>query len=98
MATIYKRFEIHASVNQVWTKMPDLSHVYTLFGMLANAELQGDTRVCRTQDGEQLKKLIVSVDPNQKRLVYSITESPFDFEFHCASWQAVPNGDGTIFE
>lgn len=98
MATIHKQFQVNAPIEQVWSKMSDLSSVHTLFGMLQNTALEGDQRVCRTQDGGELKELIVSIDPGQKRLVYAITESPFNFEFHCASWQAIPNGESTIFE
>ena len=71
MATIHKQFKINASVDQVWEKMSDLSNVHTLFDMLANAELKGDIRVCRTQDGGELKELMVNIDPDQKRLVYT---------------------------
>ena len=71
MATIHKQFKINASVDQVWEKMSDLSNVHTLFDMLANAELKGDIRVCRTQDGGELKELIVNIDPDQKRLIYT---------------------------
>ncbi|MEM8676722.1 MAG: SRPBCC family protein [Cyanobacteria bacterium P01_G01_bin.67] len=98
MATIHKQFKINAPSDRVWQKMSDLTGVHSLLGMLTNAELYGDTRVCQTQDGNSLKELIVSVDSKQKRLVYAITESPFSFEFHVASWQAIPDGDSTVFE
>lgn len=98
MATIHKRFKINASADKVWEKMSDFSNVHTLFNMLSNAQLNGDVRVCRTADGGEMKELMVSADHLQKRLVYSITESPFDFEFHCASWQAIAEGSHTIFE
>ena len=98
MATIHKQFTIDAPIDRVWSKMSDLVGVHSLLGMLTNAEVDGDIRVCQTKDGASLKELIVSVDSEQKRLVYAITESPFNFEFHSASWQAIPDGDGTIFE
>lgn len=98
MATIHKQFKINSPIDKVWEKMSDVSNIHTFVSMLANSELQGDTRVCTTQDGAQIKELIVSIDSNQKRLVYGITESPFDLQFHSSSWQAIPDGDATIFE
>lgn len=98
MATVHKQFKIDAPADQVWAKMSDLSGVHFLFGMLENATLDGDTRTCTIAEGGELKELMVSVDPELKRLVYSIVESPFGFSFHSASWQAIPDGEGTIFE
>ncbi|MEM6433405.1 MAG: SRPBCC family protein [Cyanobacteria bacterium P01_D01_bin.115] len=98
MATIHKQFKINAAVDHVWKKMSDVSNIHTFLSMLANSELQGDTRVCTTQDGAQVKELIVSIDSDLKRLVYGVTESPFGLEFHSSSWQAIPDDDGTIFE
>ncbi len=98
MATIHKQFKINAPIDQVWANISDLTNVHTLFSMLDNTEIKGNTRTCRIQDGGELKELIISVDETKKRLVYAITESPFNFEFHCASWQVIPGNDGTIFE
>lgn len=98
MATIHKKFKINAPIDRVWSKMSDLAGVHSLLGMLTNAKVDGDTRVCQTQDGVSLKELIVSVDKEQKRLVYAIVESLFNFEFNSASWQVIPDGDRTIFE
>ena len=36
--------------------------------------------------------------PILKNWYYAIIDSPFNFEFHGASWQAIPDGEGTIFE
>lgn len=98
MATIHKRFKIDAPVEQVWVKMADLSGVHALFGMLDDAEMEGNSRICKINGGGTLKELIVSVNPDLKRLAYSIIQSPFGFDFHSASWQAIEDGDGTTFE
>lgn len=98
MATIHKQFKINAPSDRVWSKMSDLAGVHSLLGMLTNAKVDGDMRVCQTHNGASLKELIVSVDNKEKRLVYAIIESPFNFEFHSASWQAISDGDRTIFE
>ncbi|MEM7762362.1 MAG: SRPBCC family protein [Cyanobacteria bacterium P01_A01_bin.40] len=98
MASIYKQFQINAPSDRVWSKMSDLGEVHGLLGMLTDAKINGDTRICKTQSGNSLKELIISVDSEHKRMVYAITESPFNFEFHVASWQAIPDGDSIIFE
>lgn len=95
MATITKTLEIPAPIEAVWTRVADLEGVSRLFSMLADAKVEGETRTCSTVDGNQLKERILSVDPEQKRLAYAVTESPFGFEFHAASWQLEKNGKGT---
>ena len=95
MATLVKTFEIDAPLDRVWARVADVGAVSDLFAMLADASVDGDVRTCNTVDRKQLKELIVSIDDIHKRLVYSVTESPFGFHFHSASWQLEPAGPKT---
>lgn len=98
MATILKRIEIAAPVAAVWEKVSDLGGVHRLMSFLESATVEGDRRVCTTHDGGELRELILGVDAENHRLAYAITDSPFGFEFHSASWQLRASPGGTVLE
>lgn len=98
MATIHKRFQLDTSLEQAWEKIRATDQVHSLFNMLVDATVNGDQRVCQTADGSELVERIITVDDDAKRIVYSITDSPFNFEFHSASWQVFEQDGHTIFE
>lgn len=92
MATIVKTVDIASPVQDVWAKVSDTGGISDLIGFLASSRLDGDKRVCRIDGGGELTEKIVSVDHGLKRVMYSITESPLNMEFHAASMQVVQNG------
>ncbi len=98
MATIYKRFVLDTSADSAWQKVRATQNVHELFGMLVDARVDGDQRVCRTTDGGELVERIITVDDAARRIAYTITDSPFGFEFHSASWQISEHGGETVFE
>lgn len=73
MATAHRRFRINAAPDAVWKKMADLEGVHELMNMLKSAKVDGDRRVCKTADGGELHERIIAVDPERRRLVYTIT-------------------------
>ena len=98
MATIYKKLKVNAPSDKVWRKVADVGGVHKLLGVITESHLEGDTRYCTTAQGGTLKERIVSIDNNLKRISYSITSSPFGFEYHASSWQVTADGDGSIVE
>ncbi|MEL7371875.1 MAG: SRPBCC family protein [Myxococcota bacterium] len=98
VATVFKRLSIDAPIDAVWEKIADLEGVHNLMSFLKDAKVEGDRRVCTIHDGAQLTELILGVDPKNRRIAYSITDSPFGFEFHAASWQLRGDKDGTELE
>jgi len=55
----------------------------------------GDTRVCSLEGGGELTEKIVSVDHDLKRVVYAITSSPLNMDFHVATMQLEESGGKT---
>jgi len=92
MATIRKVIEIDATPEAVWAKISDVAGISNLIGFLENSVLDGDRRVCTLVDGGELKEDIISVDTNLKRVVYTITASPLNLDFHVAAMEVQANG------
>jgi hypothetical protein len=97
MPTIYRETRINAPVDDVWSALEDVGAINRLIDSLGEVILDGDQRTCELGDQGQLRELIVAVDPELRRVAYSIRESPFGFQHHSASMQAVSDGDGTKF-
>lgn len=96
MATIYREAKLDVPVDEVWQALADVGSINRLIAFLGDVTVDGDERVCALGDGE-LRELIVSVDEEQRRVAYSIQESPFGFRHHHSSMQAVREGEGTRF-
>ena len=95
MTTILRNIDVDATPEAVWAKVSDTSRISDLIGFVASSEQTGDTRVCNLEGGGSLTEKIVSVDPDLKRVLYSITDSPLGMDFHVASMQVEGNGSGT---
>jgi polyketide cyclase/dehydrase/lipid transport protein len=97
VATIFKEARVDVPVEQLWSALSDLGNVDRLLSYLQSAEMDGEFRSCSMGDGADLRELIVSVDPERRRIAYSVVEAPFEFEHHNASWRAVADGDQSVF-
>jgi len=97
VATIYKEQTINVSVDKLWDALSDVGNVDRLLSYLVATEIDGSHRSCNMADGSQLRELIISVDPDRRRVAYSVVEEPFGFEHHSASWRALADGDQSRF-
>lgn len=95
MTTISKVIEIDAPASAVWEKISDTGKISNLIGFLASSVQTGNSRICTLEGGGEIKEKIVSVDHDLRRVMYSITESPLNMEFHSASMQVVEAGGKT---
>jgi len=94
MATVQKVIDVKASVEDVWDKIANVGSISDLVGFITESQLDGDVRVCKMADGGVLEEKIISIDNTLRRVSYCITKSPLDLDFHSASMQVVPNGEG----
>ncbi len=95
MTTIHKVITVDAQLETVWKNIADVGGISNLIGFLSNSVLDGNARTCTLAEGGTLKEKIVTIDENRKRIVYSITESPLNMEFHVAIMEVKPCDNGT---
>lgn len=93
MTTIVKSIDIDAPAHAVWPKLSNTSSISDLIGFITSSSQVGDTRVCQLDGGGELKEKIVSVDDKLQRVMYAITESPLNMDFHAASMQLEDRGE-----
>lgn len=96
MSTVFQRRRLHVAPDSAWARLADLEGVHELVSFLASAEVDGTTRVCRIAEGAPvegtLRETILSVDPELRRVAYSIVDGPFGFSHHAASMQIIEEG------
>lgn len=95
MATLTREFVLDVPPDAVWRRISDVGAINQLVDFIGEVTVEGDRRTCALGDQGTLDELIVSIDPDRRRLVYSIQQSPFEFAHHSASMQAVADGDGS---
>ncbi|MEZ5080506.1 MAG: SRPBCC family protein [Thermoleophilia bacterium] len=95
MATITRDIPLATTPEHLWDRLRDVGGINTLIDMLGEVTVEGDRRTCSLGDRGTLDERILSVDAGTRRVAYTIRESPFGFEHHSASMQAVAGADGT---
>jgi len=94
VTTIYLETSLNLSADDLWNKVADVGGISSLLDVIMESSCDGDTRTCVTADGGTLKETILGVDHQNRRVAYTITESPFGLEFHAASMQVIDQGHG----
>lgn len=96
MATVQVEVVINVPAHQVWDAVADVGAVHRrlLPGRVADARIEGDTRVLTMPDGSQVRELIVSVDHATRRMAYTVIEGHrLPLTYHHAAFQVVDEGD-----
>ncbi len=94
MATIRKEFHLNTAIEDVWDALRDFYAVHERIapGFLTALERQPGARVVTFANGSVAREVLVSIDDDHRRLVYTI---PSDrLEYHGASAQVFPDGKG----
>ncbi len=94
MATIHLETELAVAPADLWASVKDVGGVSGLLNIIAESSLDGDQRSCTLGDGASLTETILAVDDDNRRVAYTITDSPFPIEAHAASMQVFDAGDG----
>lgn len=97
MATVHHVLEFRSTPAEVWAKVADVGAVNKIMPFLGDVTLDGDRRTCAIGDAA-LEELIVTIDPDRRRLAYAIVGGPLPFVQHSATMQVVPKGDGCVLE
>lgn len=97
MASIARRLPLAVSADVAWSAIRDVGNAHELFaGVLAGCRLDGDEREVTFADGTVVRELIVTVDDENRRLVYAAQGR---FQHHRSAMQviAVPAGSELIW-
>jgi hypothetical protein len=96
MATIRRSIPIDRSAAEVWDAVAAVDAIHDRFarGFVTDTELDGDVRTVTFDGGIVARELIVSVDPDRRRLAYSVIESPIGMRHHHATFEVLDEHDG----
>lgn len=97
MATLIRTIDIEADASRVWSALADFGAVHDRLahGFVVDTRLDGaDIRTVTFFNGAVVRERLVGVDPEARRLAYTVIESPLPFEHYGASAQVLENGDG----
>lgn len=94
MASIRKEILIDASPEDVWAAVRDWGalHQRLVPGFVVDARLDGEDRIVTFGNGTVLREVLVDLDDETRRLVWSIVDGPYTH--HNASAQVFSEDNG----
>jgi carbon monoxide dehydrogenase subunit G len=94
MASIRKEISIDAPGEDVWAALRDVGALHTRLvpGFVVDTRLEEGARIVTFGNGTVARELIVDLDDEARRLVWSVVGGRFTH--HNASAQVFPDGDG----
>jgi carbon monoxide dehydrogenase subunit G len=94
MASIHREISIQARPEAVWDALRDVGAIHTRLapGFVTDVRLEEGARVVTFGNGMVARELIVDVDEQARRLVWSVVGS--QMTHHNASAQVFAEGDG----
>src|SRR2546429_4879539 len=99
MATIRREFTIDAGPDDVWAALQDFGAVHERLaaGFVVDSRLEGEDRVVTFFSGAVARERLVTIDDDERRLVYSMVESPLGSTHYNAAAHVLPDGERTRF-
>jgi hypothetical protein len=97
MATIRVERSIEAPPEQVWDALRDWGAIHERLvpGFIVDTTLDGDDRIVTFFNGIAAREVLVDLDEEERRLVWSIVDGPYTH--HNGAAQVFAEGDGTRF-
>jgi hypothetical protein len=97
MGSIGKEVRLNASPEAVWDAVRDFGSIHTRLvrGFVTDVEMDGEDRIVTFANGAVQREPLVSVDEEERRLVYSAIDSPLGATHYNAAVQVFSNGAGT---
>jgi Polyketide cyclase / dehydrase and lipid transport len=79
LASIRKEIEIDAGPEQVWAALRDFGAVHERLvpGFVVDARLDGDDRIVTFFNGSVLREVLIDLNDDARRLVWSIVDGPY---------------------
>ena len=96
MGSIRKETMLDVSPDAVWDAVRDFGapHTRLVQGFVSETEMDGEDRIVTFVTGVVQREPLVSVDEEERRLVYSAVDSPLGATHYNAAVQVISNGDG----
>ncbi len=96
MTTITKSVDIALTSEQVWDAVRDWGHVHQRLcpGVLTDCQVEEGARIVTFAGGLAARELIVAVDDEARRLVWSVVESTL-LTHHNGAMQVLEQGSGS---
>jgi hypothetical protein len=93
MASVRKEILIEASPEEVWAAVRDWGalHERLVPGFVIDTRLDGEDRIVTFFNGAVVRELLVDLDDEARRLVWSVVEGPYTH--HNASAQVLADGE-----
>jgi Polyketide cyclase / dehydrase and lipid transport len=97
MGSIRKDATLNVSPDAVWDAVRDFGapHTRLVRGFVADVEMDGEDRIVTFANGAVQREPLVSIDEEERRLVYSAVDSPLGTTHYNAAVQVTSNGEGT---
>ena len=94
MASVHREIVIARPAAEVWDALADVGALHTRLvrGFVTDCRLEAGARVVTFANGLVARELIVSVDPERRRVAWSVVGGRLSH--HNASAQAFAEGDG----
>ena len=94
MASIRKEMTLRADPAKVWDAVRDVGAIHTRLApdFVTGVKLEGDARIVTFANGMTAKELIIDLDDDARRLVWSVVEGRMSH--HNGSIQVFADGDG----
>ncbi|HEX4116298.1 MAG TPA: SRPBCC family protein [Solirubrobacteraceae bacterium] len=93
MAHIHREISIDASPEAVWDALRDWGALHERLapGFVVDTQLDGDDRIVTFANGTVVREVLVDLDDDARRLVWSIVGGPY--AHHNAHAQVFPDGE-----
>jgi carbon monoxide dehydrogenase subunit G len=97
MPRLRNEIEIDASADEVWSLVGDLEATPEWIPGIVEARVEGDRRVCRTADGQEIHER-VSASDDDRTLTYEQSRVPLPIQGSRGTIRVVGNGTGSRVE
>jgi carbon monoxide dehydrogenase subunit G len=97
MPRLHNEIEIDAAADEVWNLLAELTATPEWIPGIVEARIEGDRRVCRTADGQEIHERVTTSD-DDRTLTYEQSRVPLPIEGSRGTIHVVGNGMGSRVE
>jgi uncharacterized protein YndB with AHSA1/START domain len=98
MPRLRNSIAIDAAPEEVWSVLGDLTATPEWIPGVVSAQVEGDDRLCRTADGNEIRERIVGYSAEARALSYEQSQVPLPIERSRGTLRVVPDGSGAHVE